>query len=231
MTTKKNNVENEKENMKAKKNNAENKKAAKEFAELIRQVKRVYSETTAQEEKQGKNLYNLGELLCKLQAQNKKLKRYSSFEELCKKEFAFSRQYGYRMIAFYNIQKELHEKNLLDEKKFLPNAMMLALKRAQDPSVVWQKACEMTSEPTEALVSQIIDEMNVQTQADDQDISNEISQATTKNIINILQKINKQKYDPTDDEKNQLIKLLQESWKLNGSAEDGDAENEEDEVA
>jgi len=239
MAVKKHNVGTKKGNMKkTKKNNDESKKAAREFAKLIKQATKIYNKTLAQEEKQGKNLYDLGELLSELRDQNRKLKLYSGFEGLCKNEFAFSRQYGYRMIRYYDIQKELHEKNLLDEKKFLTNSMMLALIRAEEPCVVWQKACEMMPKPTEALVSQIVDDTqrgkddhNQLDKGVDLDISEEIHKVTAENIIEVLQKIRKQKYVPIHDERNLLIETLEDSWEKYEIENDQGLEFDEDEVA
>ena len=230
MSTKKNNVGTKKENMKAKKNNGGSKKVSREFKNLIAKVKEVYKETLAQEEKQGKKLFDLGKLLSDLREQNDQNKYYSSFEALCRDEFAFSRQYGYRMIKFYKVQNELHESKALEAKKYLSNSMLVTLIRAKDPVKVWKTACKKAkgSSPTEALISQIIDQKSSKTKSND-DSSSLISTASAGNIIHVLQVVKKEKYLPDEKEQRKLIKLLKESWELNGQVEDEDAQSDETE--
>ena len=175
---------------------------SKEFKGLVQFARKTYDQISKQECKIGENMFNLGKTLDELKKRNKQHKYYSSFDILCETCFAFSRQYGYRMIKFYNIQKDLHEKELLKEKTYLSNSMLLTLMRAKNSCKVWEEAClEAEGEPSEKLISQIIDRDNPKTEENNAD-----------KIISVLQKIKNKNYSPNDDERKQLIALLEESW-------------------
>lgn len=196
--------------MTAKKNNVGN----KEFKGLIQFARKAYDQINKQECKIGENMFNLGKTLDELKKENKKHKYYSSFGILCEECFAFSRQYGYRMIKFYNIQRKLHENGLLKEGTYLSNSMLLTLMRAKNPCKVWEEACREAEgeEPSEKLIRQIIDRDNQKTEKSNDSLKNEIAQATADKIISVLQKIKNKKYSPNADERKQLIALLEESW-------------------
>ena len=207
--------------MTAKKNNV----GSKDFKVLVQKATRAYEQINKQECKIGENMFHLGKTLDELKNQNKKHKYYSSFDILCEECFAFSRQYGYRMIKFYNIQKDLHEKGLLKEGTYLSNSMLLTLMRAKNPCKVWEEACrEAEGEPSEKLISQIIDRDESEIEANYDSLKNEIAQATADKIISVLQKIKNKNYSPDDDERKQLIALLEASWDQAASecATDGD---------
>ena len=208
--------------MTAKKNNV----GSKEFKGLVQFARKAYDQISKQECKIGENMFNLGKTLDELKIQNKKHKYYCSFDILCEECFAFSRQYGYRMIKFYNIQKDLHEKGLLKEGTYLSNSMLLTLMRAKNPCKVWEEACREAEdeEPSEKLIRQIIDRDNQKTEKSNDSLKNEIAQATADKIISVLQKIKNKNYSPDDDERKQLIALLEASWDQAASecATDGD---------
>ena len=208
--------------MTAKKNNV----GSKEFKGLVQFARKAYEQISKQECKIGENMFNLGKTLDELKKENKKHKYYSSFDILCEECFAFSRQYGYRMIKFYNIQRKLHEKGLLKEGTYLSNSMLLTLMRAQNPCKVWEEACREAEgeEPSEKLISQIIDRNKPKTEESNNSLKNEIAQATADKIISVLQKIKNKNYSPDDDERKQLIALLEASWDQAASecATDGD---------
>lgn len=186
---------------------------SKEFKGLVQFARKAYEQISKQECKIGENMFNLGKTLDELKKRNKQHKYYSSFDILCETCFAFSRQYGYRMIKFYNIQKKLHEKELLKEETYLSNSMLLTLMRAKTPCEVWKEAClETEGEPSEKLISQIIDRDNPKTEENNDSLKNEIEQATADKIISVLQKIKNKNYSPNADERTQLIALLEESW-------------------
>ena len=207
--------------MTAKKNNV----GSKEFKVLVQKATKAYEQINKQECKIGENMFHLGKTLDELKNQNKKHKYYSSFDILCEECFAFSRQYGYRMIKFYKIQNELHKKGLLKEGTYQSNSMLLTLMRAKKPCKVWEEACrEAEGEPSEKLISQIIDRDNPKTEESNDSLKNEIAQATADKIISVLQKIKNKNYSPDDDERKQLIALLEASWDQAASecATDGD---------
>lgn len=207
--------------MTAKKNNV----GSKEFKVLVQKATKAYEQINKQECKIGENMFHLGKTLDELKNQNKKHKYYKNFEILCEECFAFSRQYGYRMIKFYNIQKELHENGLLKEGTYQSNSMLLTLMRAKKPCKVWEEACrEAEGEPSEKLISQIIDRDNPKTEESNDSLKNEIAQATADKIISVLQKIKNKNYSPDDDERKRLIALLEASWDQAASecATDGD---------
>ena len=208
--------------MTAKKNNV----GSKEFKGLVQFARKAYEQISKQECKIGENMFNLGKTLDELKKENKKHKYYSSFDILCEECFAFSRQYGYRMIKFYNIQKDLHEKGLLKEGTYLSNSMLLTLMRTKTPCKVWEEACKEAAEeePSEKLISQIIDSDNPKTEESNDSLKNEIAQATADKIISVLQKIKNKNYSPDDNERKQLIALLEASWDQTASecATDGD---------
>ena len=195
--------------MTAKKNNV----GSKEFKGLVQFARKAYEQISKQECKIGENMFNLGKTLEELKKQNKKHKYYKNFEILCEECFAFSRQYGYRMIKFYNIQKELHENGLLKEGTYQSNSMLLTLMRAKKPCKVWEEACrEAEGEPSEKLISQIIDRDELEAEVNNDSLKNEIAQATADKIISVLQKIKNKNYSPNADERKQLIALLEASW-------------------
>ena len=195
--------------MTAKKNNV----GSKEFKVLVQKATKAYEQINKQECKIGENMFNLGKTLDELKNQNKKHKYYKNFEILCEECFAFSRQYGYRMIKFYNIQKELHENGLLKEGTYQSNSMLLTLMRAKKPCKVWEEACrEAEGEPSEKLISQIIDRDELEAEVNNDSLKNEIAQATADKIISVLQKIKNKNYSPNADERKQLIALLEASW-------------------
>ena len=214
--------------MVAKKNNVGN----KEFNELIRNAKRAFERINKQEHKIGENIFNLGKTLFDIKKQNKKHTYYESFDKLCEACFAFSRQYGCRMINFYEIQKDLHEKGLLNVDTYLSNSILLSLKRAQNPSEVWAEACrESEAEPTEKLISQIIDRNNLNAEESKNSLQDDIAQATTAKIISVLQKIKNKKYSPSDQERKQLIALLEKSWDMAKNEELTSEDFESEEIA
>ena len=195
--------------MTAKKNNV----GSKEFKLLVQKATKAYEQINKQECKIGENMFHLGKTLEELKKQNKKHKYYKNFEILCEECFAFSRQYGYRMIKFYNIQKELHENGLLKEGTYQSNSMLLTLMRAKKPCKVWEEACrEAEGEPSEKLISQIIDRDELEAEENNDSLKNEIAQATADKIISVLQKIKNKNYSPNADERKQLIALLEASW-------------------
>ena len=195
--------------MTVKKNNV----VSKKFKGLVQFAIKAYEQINAQENKIGENMFNLGKTLVELKVQNKEHKYYTSFEELCKECFAFSRQYGYRMIKFYKIQKDLHKKGLLEEGTYQSSSMLLSLMRAKKPSDVWEEARrESKGKPTEKLVSQIIDRDKQATGENADSLQDDIAQATADKIISVLLKIKNKKYSPNADERKQLIALLEESW-------------------
>ena len=195
--------------MTAKKNNV----GSKEFKGLVQFARKAYDQISKQECKIGENMFNLGKTLDELKKENKKHKYYSSFDILCEECFAFSRQYGYRMIKFYNIQKVLHEKGLLKEGTYQSNSMLLTLMRAKKPCKVWEEAFrEAEGEPSEKLISQIIDRDELEAEVNNDSLKNEIAQATADKIISVLQKIKNKNYSPDDDERKRLIALLEASW-------------------
>ena len=186
---------------------------SKEFKGLVQFARKAYEQISKQECKIGENMFNLGKTLDELKNQNKKHKYYKNFEILCEECFAFSRQYGYRMIKFYNIQKELHENGLLKEGTYQSNSMLLTLMRAKKPCKVWEEACrEAEGEPSEKLISQIIDRDELEAEVNNDSLKNEIAQATADKIISVLQKIKNKNYSPNADERKQLIALLEASW-------------------
>lgn len=196
--------------MTAKKNNV----GSKEFKVLVQKATKAYEQINKQECKIGENMFNLGKTLDELKKENNKHKYYSSFDILCEECFAFSRQYGYRKIKFYNIQRKLHEKGLLKEGTYLSNSMLLTLMRAKNPCKVWEEACREAEgeEPSEKLIRQIIDRDNPKTEESNDSLKNEIAQATADKIISVLQKIKNKNYSPYADERKQLIALLEASW-------------------
>ena len=195
--------------MTVKKNNV----VSKKFKGLVQFAIKAYEQINAQENKIGENMFNLGKTLVELKVQNKEHKYYTSFEELCKECFAFSRQYGYRMIKFYKIQKDLHKKGLLEEGTYQSSSMLLSLMRAKKPSDVWEEASrESKGKPTEKLVSQIIDRDKQATGENEASLQDDIAQATADKIISVLLKIKNKKYSPSSQEQLQLIALLKESW-------------------
>ena len=101
----------------------------------------------------------------------------------------------------------------LKEGTYLSNSMLLTLMRAKNPCKVWEEAClEAEGEPSEKLISQIIDRDNPKTEENNDCLKNEIEQATADKIISVLQKIKNKNYSPNDDERKQLIALLEKSW-------------------
>lgn len=196
--------------MTAKKNNV----GSKEFKGLVQFARKAYEQISKQECKIGENMFNLGKTLDELKKENKKHKYYSSFDILCEECFAFSRQYGYRMIKFYNIQKDLYENGLLKEGTYLSNSMLLTLMRAKNPCKVWEEACREAEgeEPSEKLISQIIDRDKQATGENEDSLQDDIAQATADKIISVLLKIKNKKYSPSSQEQLQLIALLKESW-------------------
>ena len=214
--------------MTAKKNNV----GSKEFKGLIQFARKAYDQINKQECRIGENMFNLGKTLDELKKQNKKHKYYKSFEILCETCFAFSRQYGYRMIKFYNIQKELHEKGLLNEGTYQSNSMLLTLMRAKKPCKVWEEAClEAQGEPSEKLISQIIARDESETEVNNDSLKNEIEQATADKIISVLQKIKNKNYSPNSDERKQLIALLEESWDNAAAESSTDCDDAVDQTA
>ena len=195
--------------MTAKKNNV----GSKEFKVLVQKATKAYEQINKQECKIGENMFHLGKTLEELKKQNEKHEYYKDFKILCEECFAFSRQYGYRMIKFYNIQKELHENGLLKEGTYQSNSMLLTLMRAKKPCKVWEEACrEAEGEPSEKLISQIIDRDELEAEVNNDSLKNEIVQATADKIISVLQKIKNKNYSPNADERKQLIALLEASW-------------------
>lgn len=214
--------------MTAKKDNV----GSKEFKVLVQKATKAYEQINKQECKIGENMFNLGKTLDELKKENKKHKYYKNFDILCEECFAFSRQYGYRMIKFYNIQKELHENGLLKEGTYQSNSMLLTLMRAPKPCKVWEEAClEAEGEPSEKLISQIIDRDNPKTEENKDSLKNEIAQATADKIISVLQKIKNKKYSPNADERKQLIALLEESWDMAKNEELPSEDFESEEIA
>lgn len=223
MTTKKKNVGTKKENA----------NLSVEIHNLIQRARYAYRNILINEAEKDKNIYHLGQKLFEIKGQCNTSKLI--FKNIIKEKFAFSRQYAYRMIAFYNIQKELREKNLVYLDSFLSNSMLMILNRAKDPVMVWIKASEKgdTKQPSEALVRQAIREMNAPAQMDVSKLSTNIANANSTTIVSVLQKIRKQNYPPTPSEQERLIMLLKESWEHNTSDKDNKLEESEreDEVA
>ena len=181
---------------------------AKELNALIEKAKKAYAAINQQENKSGKNIYDLGETLIDLK---KKAKLNGvTFDSLCDDHFDFSRQYGYRMIKFHKIQKKLHGAGLLANDAYLSNSMLLTLMRSKDPVGIWRKALEQTETPTEKLICELIGIDKDKTV----DIRDMIATATEKNILKVLQEVKKQKYYPTEEEQHRLIGMLHDSWAL-----------------
>lgn len=181
---------------------------AKELNALIEKAKKAYAAINQQENKSGKNIYDLGETLIDLK---KKAKLNGvTFDSLCDDHFDFSRQYGYRMIKFHKIQKKLHGAGLLANDAYLSNSMLLTLMRSKEPVEIWQKALEQTATPTEKLICQLIGIDKDKTV----DIRDMIAKVSEKNILKVLLEVKKQKYYPTEEEQQRLIGMLSDSWEL-----------------
>ena len=224
MTTKKNNVGTKKENA----------NLSVEIHNLIQRARCAYRNILINEAEKDKNIYHLGQKLFEIKGQCNTSKLI--FKNIIKEKFAFSRQYAYRMIAFYNIQKELRKNNLIFDDSYLSNSMLKILNRVKDPVMVWKKASEKgdTRLPSEALVRQVIREMNAPAQMEVSKLSTNIANANSTTIVSVLQKIRKQNYSPTQSEQDRLIMLLKESWEHNNTSDKDhklEESEREDEVA
>ena len=179
---------------------------SKEMNTLIEKAKKAYAAINQQETKIGKNIYDLGETLNDLNI--KANSNGVTFGSICDNYFDFSRQYGYRMIKFYKIQKKFHEEGLLANDKYLSNAMLLTLMRSKEPIEIWKKALEQTDTPTTTLINQLIGNDKNKTV----DIKDMIAKANKKNIWKVLMTAKKQKYCPSLDESKVITRHLYEYW-------------------
>lgn len=178
---------------------------AKEMNTLIEKAKKAYAAINQQETKIGKHIYDLGETLNDLKIKAKS--NGVTFGSICDDHFDFSRQYGYRMIKFYEIQKKLHEEDFLADDSYLSNSMLLTLMRSKEPVKIWQKALEQTTDtPTTTLINQLIGIDKDKTV----DIKDMIAKANKKNIWKVLVAVKKQKYSPSYDECRVIITYLSE---------------------
>ncbi len=196
-----------------------------EFNKMVKEVNDLQQTLEKADKECGKVRYDLGHKLSELK-NNKSFKEiYGTFEKLCHEYFHFSRQYGHRLIKLYGIQKELHDNDLVSKDTYLGSTMLMTLKRSDKPCEVWKLARKNTgnSEPSEAIVGQIIDEQNKQKTTCSKDMSIEIANATANNVCSVLQKIKNAKYKPSEEEQDKLITLLRESW----SKKDVDTSTEE----
>jgi len=205
-----------------KKNNVEVK-----FNKIVREVNELQQTLEKSDKECGKVRYDLGSKLSQLKKDESFKAIYGTFERLCHEHFHFSRQYGHRLIKLYLIQKKLHDKDLVSKDTYLGSTMLMTLKRSDKPCEVWKLAREKAGndDPSEAIVSQIIDEQNKQKATSNKDMSSEIAKAHADNVCSVLQKIKNAKYTPSKEEQDTLIALLRESW----SKKDVDTSAEEDE--
>ena len=197
-----------------------------EFKRVVKEINTLYQKVKSADQKSGKDRYALGDKL-KLLKRDKKFKGFGSFEAICNDQFQFSRMYGYKLIWMYDTQKALHDEGLVPQDTYLGSTMLLMLWKSHDPRKIWKLACEKAGndEPSEAIVSQIIDEQSKKKSTSSKDMSSEIADATTDNVCSVLQKIKKAKHTPSEEEQDKLITLLRESW----SKKDVDTSSEEDE--
>ena len=197
-----------------------------EFKKVVKEINTLYQKVKTADQKSGKDRYDLGSKLKSLKC-DKKFKGFGSFEAICNDQFQFSRIYGYKLIWMYDAQKALHDAGLVPQDTYLGSTMLQMLWKSRKPCKIWELACEKAGndDPSEAIVSQIIDEQNKQKATSNKDMSSEIAKANADNVCSVLQKIKNAKYTPSKEEQDTLIALLRESW----SKKDVDTSAEEDE--
>ena len=199
------------------------------FNEIVEAINTLQQKLETADKESGKDRHDLGYKLWQLKTDKEFRTIYGTFEKLCQEYFHFSRQYGHRLIQLYKIQKALHDEGLVTKETYLGSSMLMTLRRSDKPCEIWKNACEKTgsTEPSEAIVGQIIDEQSRLKPQSRKDMSPEIAKATVDNVCSVLQKIKKANYDPNEAEQKKLIALLKESWSKNSASSAEEVEQED----